>query len=112
MPLTGGKTATAADMSTVLLGQSFPDGCGCVSCFQQWKKFRLSGTITYARHFRVVDSKGPYFTIDPDAADLDDADGDNDGGAPGQTLEALERGVSFEGGFFVSCPPLDPLDSQ
>lgn len=60
--LTGGRTATAADGSTVLLGQPFPDGYGGMG-FQQWKKFRLSGTITYAKHIEVVDSKGPYFKL-------------------------------------------------
>jgi type IV pilus assembly protein PilY1 len=61
--LTGGRTTTAADGSTVLQCQPFPNNCGWSGGYDQYKKFKLSGSTTYARHYRVVDAKGGYFYL-------------------------------------------------
>ena len=61
--LTGGRIATAGDGSTVLVCQPYPSGCGWPGGYDQWKKFKLSGSTTYARHYRVVDSTGGYFYL-------------------------------------------------
>ncbi len=61
--LTGGRTAIAGDGATVLVCQSFPNGCGNPDLYDQWKKFNQGGTIKYARHYRVVDPIGSYFYL-------------------------------------------------
>lgn len=61
--LTGGRTGTAADGATVLKCQPYPDGCGNPGLYDQWKKFTLSGSTTYARHYRTVDAIGGYFYL-------------------------------------------------
>ena len=61
--LTGGRTTTAADGSTVLQAQPFPNNTGWSGGYDRYKKFKLSGTITYAYHYRTVDAKGGYFRL-------------------------------------------------
>jgi type IV pilus assembly protein PilY1 len=63
MALTGGRTATAGDGSTVLLGHPFDSDNGTPWGFEEWKKFRKNGTITYAKHLKVEDATGPYFKL-------------------------------------------------
>ena len=59
--LTGGRTTTAGDGSTVLLGQPYPNGCGTPQGFE-------IGTKSYGSHSyynqRVVDTTGGYFRLD------------------------------------------------
>ena len=61
--LTGGRTTTAADGSTVLQAQPYPNNCGWSGGYDRYKKFTLSGSTTYAYHYRTVDAKGGYFRL-------------------------------------------------
>jgi len=63
MVLTGGRTTTAGDGSTLLMCQPYPSGCGWPGGYDQYKKFTLSGSTTYARHYRTVDATGGFFYL-------------------------------------------------
>ncbi|MGD8513781.1 MAG: hypothetical protein PVG85_07515, partial [Deltaproteobacteria bacterium] len=59
--LTGGRTTTAGDGSTLLLGQPYPNGFGWPDGFETYTK-SYGGHSYYNQ--RVVDATGPYFRLD------------------------------------------------